>query len=204
MDKLKIILENGVEKEVNCYFFLYNLKYYFMYTEKEIDENGYVIFYLVEVGKEIKNTADGQIDTGFMVGVELNDDKIMQQVVTKIVEGKKSGMQDPEIQYLPLNMISTLKIISRKTFRLMKNIVEEFFKLDFQLEKVMIEEQNVVSADDQVKTQELYSNSNGPAQNDVIIDYRTKFFEEQEKNKELSLKIDELTQKIEDIKKVIQ
>ena len=38
MDKVKIFLEDGVETEVNCIFYLYNSKYYFLYTLNEIDE----------------------------------------------------------------------------------------------------------------------------------------------------------------------
>ena len=41
-------------------------------------------------------------------------------------------------------------------------------------------------------------------QNDVVIDYRTSFFEEQEKNKSLQSKIDELTEKLNSIKKLVE
>ena len=39
---------------------------------------------------------------------------------------------------------------------------------------------------------------------DVIIDYRAKYFEIEEKNKELLAQITELKQKLDDIKKVIE
>ena len=39
---------------------------------------------------------------------------------------------------------------------------------------------------------------------DVIVDYRSKYFEMEEKNKELQQQIDELNQKLNDIKKVIE
>ena len=58
MEKVKIILENGVEAEVYGIFYLFNSKYYLMYTQKEVDQNGYVIIHLVQVGKEIKNTPE--------------------------------------------------------------------------------------------------------------------------------------------------
>ena len=38
----------------------------------------------------------------------------------------------------------------------------------------------------------------------VIIDYRTKYFEEEEKNKELELQIEQLTKKIDEIKKILE
>ena len=43
----------------------------------------------------------------------------------------------------------------------------------------------------------------GTNEENIIIDYRSKYFEEQEKNKELQVQIDELNHKLEEIKKVI-
>ena len=42
-----------------------------------------------------------------------------------------------------------------------------------------------------------------PESNNVVVDYRTKYFEIEEKNKELQIQIDELTKKLEEIRKVI-
>lgn len=39
--------------------------------------------------------------------------------------------------------------------------------------------------------------------NDVIIDYKAKFFEEQEKNKELETQIKELNEKLSNIKSIL-
>lgn len=268
MEKVKIILENGIEKEVSSIFYLYNSKYYFIYTEKEIDENNYVVFNIVEVGKEIINTENGPLDTGYMVGIEVNDNKEMQNAITKIVNDQKNGTQDPEIIYLPITMLSTLKIINKKTFRLLKNVVEENFKINLfedalsdSLSMDNIESSNenlnlvgqqalnssidvgdnelqgnysdvypyinegnsslVESLFDQEKNKlqddqtefsnqtfdypnSISSSDDSIEQNDVIIDYRARFFEEQEKNKTLQAKIDELIKKIEDIKKIIE
>lgn len=260
MEKVKIILESGVEKEVDSIFYLYNSKYYFIYTEKEIDDNGYVLFNLVEVGKEIKNTEKGPLDTGYMVGMEVTDNLVMQNSITKIVNDQKQGTQDPEIIYMPMTMLSTLKIISKKTFRLMKNVVEDNFKItllenvddannmisvensqntsdnsnlpgtlnleekapSINLDQVsplnMIEEtiesdvlsvnennsQSEVSDSEITLMNESNASDDVSSQNDVIIDYRASFFEEQEKNKNLQLKIDELTAKMEEIKKIIE
>ena len=133
MDRVKIIIEDGTEREVSCIFYLYKSKYYFIYTEGQIDENGYVILYLVQVGKEIKNTPTGNIDTGYMVGVEISNPEewaSVQKSISMIVEDKKSNKQNSEIQYLPLSMLATLKILSKKTFRLLKQIIEDNFKLN--------------------------------------------------------------------------
>lgn len=297
MDKVKIILENGSEAEVHSIFYLYNSKYYFMYTTKEIDENGYVILHLVQVGKELKNTPEGPIDTGYMVGVEISNPdewKAVQESITKIVDDKKNNTKNSDIQYLPISMLSTLKIVSKKNFRLMKNIIENDFKLNIDepavvqnintlpsvetsiqnnnLEQIInpdpsievrlqnsnlqqpinmsavplsqmgqqaasniagpldadvlslqpgnSEQQpiesindlntNAIIKDSNIRLEEsntLYNNvvsENNSLQNDVIIDYRARFFEEQEKNEQLQLKINELEQKIESIKQVIE
>lgn len=266
MDKVKIILENGSEAEVYSIFYLYNSKYYFMYTTKEIDSNGYVVLYLVQVVKELKNTPSGPVDTGYMVGVEIaNQDewKSVQESITKIVDDKKNNSQNSGIQYLPISMLSTLKIISKKTFRLMKSIIQNDFKLSLDDELVSQEINNANTKNDinenfQVdnlqtldttssiplsiignqgmleneESLELNENNNNSSssnsvsqivpnlaeniqdssvtpvnefqQGDVIIDYRARFFEEQEKNQQLQLEIDELKQRLESIRQIVE
>jgi len=261
VDKVKIILENGSEVEVYSIFYLYNSKYYFMYTTKEIDSNGYVVLYLVQVGKELKNTPEGPVDTGYMVGVEISDPdewKLVQESITKIVDDKKNNIQSPGIQYLPISMLSTLKIVSKKTFRLMRNIIENDFNLNIDIDPKVeqnfsneniytlnntqqqidnlvsvplasIGQQNMTiengvsdhNESDNFSDGMMYSTNetavkidnsentsmssmNNPTQNDVIIDYRSSFFEEQEKNKQLQLEIEELKQKLENIKSIIE
>lgn len=263
MEKLNIILSDGVEKEVDCMFYLYNSKYYYIYTEKEIDENGYVILYLSQVGKEIKNTPNGPIETGYMVGVEINDEeewKDVQSSIAKIVEDAKNGTTSQEIQYIPLSMLSKLKIVSKKTFRLMKEIVINNLHVDIINEQTIepvvsvveqpqvqqglepivpetsvptLEPQSIqgstqptpvvfpVAPSDSVvdMTQSSIFNNNqendvqiqdsvqtgaiAEEDNTVIIDYRAKFFEEQEKNAQLQQQLDELNQKIEQVKNIL-
>lgn len=250
MDKAKIILENGIEKEVSGIFYIYNSKYYFIYTECELDENNYVILHLVQVGKEIKATPEGTIDTGFMVGIEISDLeewKNVQHSVTQIVNDKKSGVQSSNITYLPINSLSTLKIVNKKTFKLLKNIVEENFGLSFKVDNVEVStpedsvakvtlepvlptiepvveqatstiEQSLPSVGTAVpnvesnilNTVEVNSLDNvnqaviDEQNNNVVIDYRTKFFEEQEKNRQLEEAISELTQKLNNIKSIVE
>ena len=133
MDSVKVYLENGQEKEVNGIYYIFNSKYYFMYTEKEIDENGYVVLHLAQIGKEVKSTPSGNQETGFLIGLEIADPeewKLVQGSITKIVDDKRNGTASPEIQYLPINMLSNLKIVSKKTFRLMQSVMLESFKID--------------------------------------------------------------------------
>ena len=83
---------------------------------KELDEKGYVQLYVVQVCKEIQNTPTGPLDTGYMLGMEIsNPDEWanVQKSITKIVEDKKNNTQSSEIQYLPINMLVNLKIISK-------------------------------------------------------------------------------------------
>ena len=51
MENAKIILENGLEIDVNGIFYIFNSKYYFMYTHGEFVDNDYVQLYIVQVCK---------------------------------------------------------------------------------------------------------------------------------------------------------
>ena len=192
MEKFNILLENGSTKEVDSLFYLYNYKYYFIYTEKELDENSYVILNVVQVGKEVNQTPNGPVNTGYMIGVDINnpsESETVQNSIKKIVEDKKNGTMSPEIQYLPVAMLPNLKIVSKKTFRLLKSIVQQYFDVSFDVQNV----------GDNI-SQPLSENE----ENDVIIDYRSKFFEEQDKVKKLEEQIKELTAKIDNIKGIIE
>ncbi len=188
MEKLNIILENGIDQEVNCLFYLYNQKYYFIYTTKEIDENGYVVLYLTQVGKEVKNTSAGPQETGFMIGVEITDPeewKNVQTSISKIVETAKTKMADPDIQILPLSMLQKLKILGKKKFRLLKDIVRDDLNVEFEGEAIAATP--VVNNNEET----------------VVIDYRAKFFEEQGKNEELTKQVEALNNKLVEIQKII-
>jgi len=192
-----------------------------MYTEKEIDENGYVVLHLVQVGKEMKNTPQGPVDTGYMIGVEITDQNewgAVQQSITKIVEDKKNNTQSEGIQYLPISMLSTLKIMSKKTFRLMRSVIEGNFGVDLgnitpqapvstaNTESVnTVPTQEVQTQTTNVQPSNSYANVNtGRDDSEVIVDYRSRFFEEQEKNIALEAQLNELLGKIENIKKIIE
>ena len=193
MEKLNIILENGIDTDVNCMFYLYNSKYYFIYTTKEIDENGYVILYLTQIGKEVKNTPQGSMETGYMIGVEITDPeewKLVQTSISKIVESAKSKIADPEIQILPLSMLTKLKILGKKKFRLLKEIVKSDLNVEFDNEP----KEEAMQLQQEVKPEE---------EQNVVIDYRAKFFEEQDKNEELEKEIENLNSKLDAIKNIV-
>ena len=270
MNDIKII-ENGVQKDVKGIFYIYEGKYYFIYTEREIDENNYVILYMTQVGKETKNTENGPVDTGYMVGLEISDPQEQQNIQTSIsyiVEDKKNNTQNEKIQYLPMNMLSNLKIISKKRFRLLKSILEDNFKVSFAdtnmavndviplesfaqpsntiqpevvqpvvstvdtidpvvvqpvvptsvpIEPIVVAQPSVptidpvvvqseiskVDAIDPAAVQPTITEVSG-ASSTIIVDYRTKYFEEEEKNEELQKQVEELTRKLEEIKKIVE
>ena len=279
MDKVKIFLEDGVEVEVNCIFYLYNSKYYFLYTLNELDENGYVRLYLVKVGKEAANSENGQIETGNMIGIEVPTDeewKEVQTSISKIVSSKKTKIEDKDIQYLPLTMLTNLKIASKKTFRLLSSIIENDFGVDISERLALTDEEKalkdpnmnkpieensteigdsqednnqekdesiieenisgengaeeetteIVDSDDDTKEADsseseistdnvIEETDNNDVEednedeseydnSDIIIDYRTRFFEEQEKNKRLKAEIEKLNKKLQEIDEIIK
>jgi len=199
MDKTKIILEDGSLKEVDSLFYLYNSKYYFIYTLKELDENGYVVLYIVQVGKEVKQAPNGKVETGYMIGVDIKDpieSESVQSSITKIVDSKKNGTQNPEIRILPMNMLVNLKIGSKKTFRLLKSIVEEYFGLDFSSEESGTDKEN--------NNTNQNSGAGVDAETGAIVDYRSKYYELEDNNKELEKEIKELKEKLESIRQIVE
>ena len=203
MDKTNIILEDGSLKEVDSIFYLYNSKYYFIYTLKEIDENGYVILYIVQVGKEVKQTPTGQVETGYMIGVDIKDPVESQSVqtsITKIVDSKKNGTQIPDIKFLPMSMLVNLKIGSKKTFRLLQNIVKYYFGLKFDDEEASEDTLKKTVVNENTDTN---SNVGVDVDSGAIIDFRSKYYEEEDKNKELEKEIKYLNEKLNEIRKVM-
>ncbi|MBR6690164.1 MAG: hypothetical protein IKL65_02415 [Bacilli bacterium] len=231
MENVKIISDNGIEINVNGIFYVFNSKYYFIYTLGEIDENDYVKLYIVQVCKEVQNTQFGPVDTGYMLGMEISNPEewhSVQTSITKIVDDKKNNTQSAEIQYLPISMLVNLKIVSKNKFKLMKNIVENDFKIVLETQpKENVDNNdsitlNVNDANDSNENEmqpiantsiELDENidsinniDNTDAQensSEVIIDYRARFFEEQEKNQMLEEQIKTLNEKLNEIKNII-
>ena len=221
MENTRIISDNGVEINVNGLFYVFNSKYYFIYTTGEKVDEEYIRLYVVQVCKEVKNTPSGPVDTGYMLGMEIsNPDEWakVQDSITKIVEDKKNGTQNPEIQYLPMTMLVNLKVISNNKFKLMKTIVQDNFKVQLMednkntvntvpVEQVIqpiqpVVEQVIEPMQPVVEQAEPINNGSEPV-GEVIIDYRSRFFEEQEKNQALNEEIKVLKEKLENIKNII-
>ena len=194
MENTKLFLENGAETEVKGILYLYNSKYYFMYTLGEPVDETYTQLYIVQVCKEMKNTESGQEETGYILGLEITDSNEwskVQESITKIVEEKKSGVHDSGIQYVPITMLKNFKIVSKNKFKLMNSLLQDHFKLTLQNTNVS-------------NTTEQAAGQPNSEENDVIIDYRAKFFEEQDKNQELQEKIKGLEEKLTNIKQILE
>ena len=243
MDDAKIILENGIETSVKGIFYIFNSKYYFIYTTGEPVDNDYTQLYLSQVYKEIQNTQNGPVDTGFLMGVEISDSNEWSEVqksVTKIVEDKKNNSTSDEIQYLPINMLVNLKVKSSNKFKLMTQLLNDLFNLNITVqqssnvqpttdvaqsepivESAPQEEAETLEVETTVPVAELSQQvgtmtpvvetpaqietpSSNDEDNNVIIDYRAKFFEEQDKNRKLQDRISELEAKLSNIKTIIE
>ena len=218
MENAKIILENGLEVNVNGIFYIFNSKYYFMYTQSEIVDNDYVQLYVVQVCKEVQNTPNGQVDTGNMLGMEISDHDEWSKVqtsITKIVDDKKNGTTNSEIQYLAMTMLSNLKIVSKNKFKLMKHLVEENFKVQLvtpSTTQITPNSNQPTQSTTEITPEPIQpisittdSTNNGvSSEENVIIDYRTKFFEEQERIKELEAEIKTLQGKLDSIKGILE
>ena len=216
MEDAKITLENGSQSEVKGIFYIYNSKYYFIYTQGENVDSDYVQLYMVQVCKEIQNTLQGPIDTGYMLGIQTADQdewSKVQTCVTKIIDSKKNGIAAPEIQYLPINMLVNLKIISKNKFKLLSHTLKEAFNIDFteninnldnnpNQELAATNSSNIIGAAQSIPQSSLPP-TNVQQVEDIIIDYRAKYFEEQDKNKELEERIKMLEDKIDSIKSII-
>lgn len=221
MENVKIILDTGEQENVNGIFYIFNSKYYFIYTSGEFDGDDYIKLYVSQVCKEIKNTPNGPIDTGYMLGMEISNVeewKKVQESITKIVEDKKNGTQSSDIQYLPMSMLVNLKIVSKNKFKLMRNIVEENFKVNIikdnnDIQQVVPSEitQAVEPVQSAEKIESTITENNNindnytsiESEDDVIIDYRARFFEEQEKTQQLEEQIKQLNEKLDSIKSII-
>lgn len=175
MDDIKIITEEGKDLVVKSLFFSLNNTYYLIYTNRTLDQNGYVESSVVKLGRQIIN------GNNEFIGVEIVDEtewKEVQKIISKIVEDKKNNTQSTDFQYLPVSMLTTPVIIQgKKTFRLKKEIMENYFKININ--------DNEENFDNLIPTEN---------ETDEIIDYRTANNEAQGKIVELNSKVLELTE----------
>ena len=175
MDNVEVTIENVV-KSVQGIYYISNNNYYFLFTEKKRDENGYIILNIVKVLQEVVNTPTGQAPTGNLVGLSITDEqewKDVQKDIGNIIDDKQNKKREA-VRYLDINLLQKLIIKNTRVFRLKEEMYNKTF------------EQSEESVD-----------------NNLILDFKNKFYEEAEKNRRLEEEVKNLTEKLNQIKNII-
>jgi len=148
----EMLITNDDNTQTKCYAVYYSSqgRYYIIYTDKSVDEKGYVIIHLAKVLKVVNRNEDNVvIPTGAYVGMEVTDQLEWNTVKTDIqtVIANLQGDDSVTVQYLPLDDIKGIVIKSSKTFRLSEEIVKIIIKEDEvpAVEELKIEEPAVVA-----------------------------------------------------------
>ncbi|MBQ9318070.1 MAG: hypothetical protein IJR82_00355 [Bacilli bacterium] len=176
MDSVEITIDNS-QKKVDGIYYISGNSYYFLFTEKERDENDYIILKIVKVLQEVVNTPTGQNTTGNLVGVAITDDqewKNVQKDITNIIDDKQNKKLE-SVRYLDINLLQKLIIKDSKVFRLKEEMYNKVFKVN---------------------------NHNEDAGN-LILDYKNRYYEETDKNRKLEEEIKILKEKLNQIKNII-
>ena len=177
MNSVEIIDENGIKVNALGIYYISNNNYYFIYTKQELDDQNHVILYITKVLREVTNTPNGQVPTGYIIGVKVDDENEYTTVkndIVNIIEEKQSG-KDPTVRYLDLSMLSNYKVKDYRVFKLDKNTYSSVFGQ-------MLDE---------------------PGNNSDVTDYKAMYEEEVNKNSILQKSIDELTDKMNRLKEII-
>lgn len=176
MNMVDILDENGIKVNVKGIYYISNNNYYFIYTKEELDEQNHVILYITKVLREVVNTSNGQVPTGYIIGVKIEDENeynIVKSDIVNIVDEKQNG-KEAVVRYLDLSMLNNFKVKDYRIFRLDQATYNSAFEK---------------------KGQEDHSNDNN--------DYKAMYEEEVNKNNILQHNIDELNDKINRLKEII-
>ena len=108
MKEMLITLDDN--SQLKCYAVYYSSqgRYYVIYTDKSIDDKGYVIIHLAKVLKVVnRNEENVVIPTGAYVGMEVTDQLEWNTVKNDIqtVIANLQGDDSATVQYLPLDEI---------------------------------------------------------------------------------------------------
>ena len=175
MDNIEVTIENTV-KTVKGIYYISNNNYYFLYTENKRDDNGYIVLNIVKVLQEVVNTPTGQASTGNLVGLTIADEqewKNVQKDISNIIDDKQNKKREA-VRYLDINLLQKLIIKSNRVFRLKEEIYNKTFT------------QNIDNSE-----------------NNLILDFKNRYYEETEKNRQLEEQIKSLTEKLNQIKNII-
>lgn len=175
MDNVEVTIDNVV-KNVDGLYYISNNNYYFLYTENKRDENGYVILNIVKVLQEVVNTPTGQAPTGNLIGITVSDEqewKNVQKDISNIIDDKQNKKREA-VRYLEIKLLRKLIIKNTRIFRLKEDMFNKTF-----------------------------NQTSEPNNNNLILDYKNRFYEESEKNKRLEEEIKKLNEKLNQIKNII-
>lgn len=175
MDNAEVTIENEV-KSVKGIYYISNNNYYFLFTENKFDENDYIIINIVKVLQEVVNTPTGQAPTGNLIGITISDEqewKNVQKDISNIIDDKQNKKREA-VRYLDINLLQKLIVKSTRIFRLKNEIYKKTFKID-----------------------------NENLDNNLILDFKNRYYEETEKNRQLEEEIKNLKEKLNQIKNII-
>ena len=130
MNELMILNEDNREVKSYAIYYTINDRFYIIYTEKEKDENGYIVLHIAKVLKEVNNTEEGIVPTGRYIGLEISDQNEWDTAkanIGEIVANKQSG-SPASVSYLPVSEINGISIKSSKTFKLREDIVDSIIE----------------------------------------------------------------------------
>ena len=126
--------------------------------------------------QEAVNTPTGQATTGNLVGLSITEEeewKNVQKDIANIIDDKQNKKREA-VRYLDINLLQKLIIKRNRVFRLKEDMYNKTF------------EQN---------TEQIEEN--------LILDFKNKFYEEAEKSRRLEEEVKTLTEKLNQIKNII-
>ena len=177
MNSVEIIDENGIKVNALGIYYISNNNYYFIYTKQELDDQNHVILYITKVLREVTNTANGQVPTGYIIGVKIEDENeyaMVKNDIVNIIDEKQNG-KNPVVRYLDLSMLSNYKVKDYRVFKLDKDTYNSVFGQGLK---------------------DTSSSIDG-------TDYKAMYEEEVNKNRILQKSVDELTDKINRLKEIL-
>ena len=175
MDNVEVTIEN-IAKNVLGIYYISNNNYYFLYTENKRDENGYIILNIVKVLQEVVNTPTGQAPTGNLVGLTITDEtewKNVQKDISNIIDDKQNKKREA-VRYLDINLLQRLIVKSTRIFRLKEDMYNKTFNQESDIND-----------------------------NNLILDFKNRYYEEVEKNRQLEEQLKNLNEKLNQIKNII-
>jgi len=178
MNDITIVESNGIKTLAKCIYYTSNGGYYLIFTKNEQDSNGYVILYISKIAREIIGQNEQNVPISSLIGISITDENewnTVKQDISKIIEDKKNGTK--LYNYIDSSILENIKIKDSKKFKLSAEILNHVFGMNYK----------------------IINNEVG----DEIVDYKEKYFEQLDKNKELNQQITILQNKISAINDIL-